>query len=183
MSNQPAPAENFLKIAFLHLAPVPGDIAGNRERIEAAVQLAAEQGAQWILTPEGGVCGFTFAAEAGTDWILPQPDDWMSGLCRLAAKLKITLFLNHPERDAASGLLHNSLFVIGPEGAILGRHRKINALKVGSEAWSSPGRTAVPINVPPVGPVGLLICADAYTPGICKALGDQGARMLVSAAS
>ena len=40
-----------------------------------------------------------------------------------------------------------------------------------------------PIPVPPVGNVGLLICADAYTPTIATNLKAQGAQMLVSAAA
>jgi len=40
-----------------------------------------------------------------------------------------------------------------------------------------------PIHVPPVGNVGLLICADAYTSTIAANLKAQGAQMLVSAAA
>jgi predicted amidohydrolase len=39
------------------------------------------------------------------------------------------------------------------------------------------------VAVPPVGQVGLLICADAYTPEIATRLKAQGARLLVSAAA
>jgi N-carbamoylputrescine amidase len=179
----PVPPAPGLKIAFLHLAPIPGDVAANRSALEKAILKAAEAGAGWILTPECCVCGYTFADRIGTNWILPQPDPWMTGLCGLVGRLKVTLFLAIPERDAASGLFHNSVFVIGPEGAVLGRHRKINALKIGSEAWSSPGDRAEPVMVPPVGPVGLLICADAYTPTISGCLKDKGAKMLVSPAA
>ena len=43
--------------------------------------------------------------------------------------------------------------------------------------------TVSPIPVPPVGNVGLLICADAYTTTIASTLKAQGAQMLVSAAA
>ncbi len=172
-----------MKIAFLHLAPDPGNIEANRRQIESALRTAAAAGAGWILTPECAVCGYTFADRIGTDWILPQPDPWMTTLLALAGELAVTVFLSHPERDPATGLLHNSLFVLGPDGSLLGRHRKINALKMGSESWSSPGVTADPVPVPPAGPVGLLICADAYTPGIYNQLKARGATLLVSAAA
>lgn len=172
-----------MKIAFLHLAPEPGNIEANRRQIESALRTAAAAGARWILTPECAVCGYTFADRIGTNWILPQPDPWMTKLLALAGELAVTVFLSHPERDPATGRLHNSLFVLGPDGSLLGRHRKINALKIGSESWSSPGTDANPIPIPPAGPVGLLICADAYTPGIYKRLKEQGAAFLVSAAA
>jgi predicted amidohydrolase len=171
-----------LRIALLHLAPVPAAVADNRNLVEEAIVAAADAGAQWIVTPEFVTCGYTFSDQIGTDWILPQPDPWMARICTLAARLRVTVFLSSPERDA-SGLLYNTVFVLAPSGDILGRHRKINTLRVGSEAWSTPGREANVIRVPPVGDIGLLICADAYTPGISQHLKDNGARLLVSPSS
>ena len=170
-------------IAFLHLAPIAGDVAGNRRLVETAVATAATAGAAWILTPELCISGFTFEDRIGTDWIREQPDPWMTAFCRQVAALRVTVFLSHPERDPRTAKLHNSVFVIGPDGAVLGTHRKINALPVGSEAWATPGEEASPIAVPPVGRVGVLVCADAYSPWIAKSLQAQGARLLVSAAA
>lgn len=172
-----------MRIAFLHLAPVAADLARNRRLIEDAIGLAAGEGAEWILTPELCVTGYTFADTIGTEWIEPAPDAWMTGLCAHVARLGVTLFLSHPERDGGTGRLHNSLFVIGPDGRVRGVHRKINTLPMGSEAWSTPGTLATPVTVEPVGPVGLLICADAYSPWIAKSLHAQGARLFVSVAS
>lgn len=172
-----------MRIAFLHLAPFPGDLVRNRQLIETAMILAAEAGASWILTPELAVCGYSFADHIGTDWIEPQPDLWMTRLCRLAARLRVTVFLSYPERDRRTNKLHNSLFVIAPDGLIAGRHRKINTLRVGSESWSTPGTQAVPVPAPPIEQVGLLICADAFSPGIANSIRGQGARMLVSSAA
>jgi len=176
-------AERTLRIAFLHLAPLPGDVAHNRRLVETAVVTAAGLGAAWIITPELSTTGYTFADRLGVTWILPQPDPWMTQMCRLAAHLRVTLFLSSPERDRESGNLHNSLFVIAPDGAIVGVHRKIHTLRVGSEGWSSPGTQPTVVPVPPVARVGLLICADAYGPEICASLKAQGAELLVSAAA
>jgi 5-aminopentanamidase len=73
--------------------------------------------------------------------------------------------------------------VIAANGAIVGTHRKIHTLRVGSEAWSTPGTQAVAIPVPPFKRVGMLICADAYTSKIAKSLLNQGAQLLVSSAA
>jgi 5-aminopentanamidase len=173
--------EHILRIALLHLAPVAAAVADNRNLVEEAIVAAARAGADWILTPELVTTGYTFADQIGTDWILPQPDPWMAAICRLTARLQVTLFLSSPERDGTT--LYNTVFVIARSGEILGRHRKINTLRTGSEAWSMPGREATTIAVPPIGNVGILICADAYTPGIVNALKTNGARLLVSSAS
>lgn len=172
-----------LRIALLHLAPVPGDLAGNRTLVEKAMTTAAESGAEWMITPELCTCGYDFAEMIGTDWIRPQPDEWMKGICTLAAHLGATVFLAHPEMDPLSKKLYNSVFVIGPDGRILGRHRKIRIIPGGAESWTSPGDQAFPIKVQPFGKVGVLICADAYAPWISQRLKEQGAKLLVSSAA
>ncbi len=172
-----------LRVALLHLAPLPCDLRHNRRLIESAVLTAAGAGAMWIVTPELAVCGYTFADRIGTGWIEPQPDTWMTHMCRLTARHRVTLFLSHPERDRQLKTLHNSLFVIASDGAIVGTHRKINTLQVGSESWSTPGKQATAVPTSPFDRVGLLICADAFSPGIAKSLRTQGARILVSSAA
>lgn len=172
-----------LRIALLHLAPIPGDITKNRRLVEKAVNAAARLGASWIITPELIVTGYTFADNIGTKWIVPQPDPWMTHMSRLASRLRVTLFLSCPEQDRTSHKLYNSLFAIAADGTIVGSHRKINTLRVGSEAWSTPGTQAVAVPVPPFTRVGMLICADAYTSEIARNLQAQGAQLLVSSAA
>ena len=167
-----------LRISFLHLAPITADIHHNRKLVEAAVKIAAREGADWAITPELCIPGYRFREQVGTDWILPQPDEWMQGFCRLVKHHRLTAFLSHPERDRGTGKLYNSVFVINPEGAIIGAHRKIKVLG-GSEARSSPGQTTNPIQCDGM-KVGILVCADAYTNEIVQELTDKGAQMLVS---
>ena len=95
----------------------------------------------------------------------------------------MTVFLSHPERDRQTAKLHNSVFVIAPNGTILGHHRKINTLLVGAESWSSPGDQVVPVPAEPFRRVGILICADAHSRGIARSLQAQGAQLLVSSAA
>jgi predicted amidohydrolase len=166
-------------VALLHLSVVPGAIEWNRYAIVEAVKLAVAGGAQWIVTPELAVCGLQFAHGIGTDWIQPQPDPWMKQFCRLVRELKRTVFLGCPERDTKR--LYNSVFVINPRGEMIGRHRKIN-VRSDSLSWSSPGDSLAPIRCDGIN-VGLLVCADAFTPGIAGTLKRQGAQLLVSPAS
>jgi N-carbamoylputrescine amidase len=105
----------------------------------------------------------------------------MAHFCQLVAQLRVTVFLSCPERDEPTGKLYNTVFVIGSDGTCLGTHRKVHVLP-GAEAWASPGETAVPILVPPLS-VGILICADAYTPAIARRLHAEGAQLLVSPAA
>ncbi|MEM7135008.1 MAG: carbon-nitrogen hydrolase family protein [Myxococcota bacterium] len=179
---QPRPSSTA-SIALLHLAPEDGAVEQNRNALMHAVQVAAQAGANLVMTPELSVSGYAFADLIGTDWIAPQPDPWLRELQGLVAKLGPTVLVGLPERDAKTGHLHNSLIAIGPDGAILGRHRKIRTLKVGSEAWSSPGTDVESVTLPWFGEVGMFICADAVDASTALSLKEQGAKVLVSAAN
>lgn len=167
------------KIALLHLETVPGAIDRNRYLIVEAIKHAAAIDAQWIVTPELAVCGLQFAHVVGSDWIQPQPDSWMQQVCRLVKTLKRTVFLGCPEREGRR--FYNSVFVIGPTGEIVGQHRKLNVVS-DSLSWSNPGDRVAPIECDGI-KVGVLICSDAYSANIARALKFEGAEMLVSPAS
>ena len=170
-----------MRIALLHIAPETGDIKHNRKLIEEAVVAAAESGAQWAITPELCVPGYLFLKTIGTGWINPQPDLWMTGFQEFVRQQGITVFLSHPELDPASGRMYNTVFVIGPDGEITGRHRKIKALG-GAEAWSSPGWKISPLTCDGV-KTGILVCADAYKNDVAEVLVSKGAQVLVSPVS
>ena len=167
------------KIALLHLETVPGALDRNRYLIVEAIKHAAALNAQWIVTPELAVCGLQFAHVVGSEWIQPQPDSWMQQVCRLVKTLKRTVFLGCPEREGRR--FYNSVFVIGPTGEIVGQHRKLNVVS-DSLSWSNPGDRVAPIECDGI-KVGVLICSDAYTSNIARALRFEGAEMLVSPAS
>jgi NAD+ synthetase len=47
-----------MKLAIAQLDPIVGDISGNAQQILEAAQLAAQQGARLLLTPELSLCGY-----------------------------------------------------------------------------------------------------------------------------
>lgn len=49
-----------MKIALCHLELSCGPQERNLQLLEQAVRLAAEQGADWVLTPEAAVQGYYF---------------------------------------------------------------------------------------------------------------------------
>lgn len=170
-----------LRIAMLHLAPRLGDLEHNRRLLETAITTAANMGADWAITPELCLSGYQFERRMGTDWIVAQPDRWMIQFRELVARLRLTVFLAHAERDPGTGKLHNTVFVLGPDGGQLGSARKIQVVPV-AETWASAGEAIAPIYVEPVR-VGILICADAYSPRVAAMLHAQGAQLLVSPAA
>jgi predicted amidohydrolase len=170
-----------LRVGLLHLAPETGALAQNRALIEKATEIAAEMGAAWAVSGELVVSGYRFQPLLGTDWITRQPDGWMRRFSEFSASLGLVSIISHPERDDDSGKLFNTLFVIGREGHVLGRHQKLHPTPA-AEDWSSRGRPGAPVDVDGIS-VGLLICADAYSPEPALRLRDGGAQLLVSSAA
>src|SRR5215510_1445572 len=172
-----------LRIALLHLAPRPADLAYNQRLVEQGIAVAAQAGATWIVTPELATTGYTFAEIIGTDWIAIQPDPWLQHMCEMARRHGVAIFIGHVERDQDRNTLHNSVFTITANGELLRQHRKINTLRIGSEAWSTPGIDPTVVELHPNGKVGILVCADAHSPRIAEQLKAKGARLLVSLAA
>ncbi len=170
-----------VRIALLHLAPITSHIEHNRELVEKGTRAAAEAGANWVVTPELCIPGYMFMKQIGTDWILPQPDPWMTAYCCLVRQLGLTVFLSHPEREPATDRLFNTAFVIGRDGTIVGKHSKVKALR-GAEGWSTGGSVIEPVECDGV-KVGILVCADAYRNEVAGELKDKGAEIYVSPVS
>ena len=177
-TDAPAKAPGVLRIALLHLDAGPGDIAGNRARIEAGIQEAISQGADWIMTPELAETGYNFAKRIGTRWIAPFPDAWINTLAAIARDNQVALFVGFAERDAKSGLFHNSVAVIDRAGVIQGTYRK-QRVHGGAESWSTPGAGGQPFLIDEI-PVGVPICADTYQPEPAARLRQQGAAILLA---
>ena len=170
-----------IRIALLHLAPITSAISHNRSLVEAGTRVAADSGANWVVTPELCIPGYMFMKQIGTDWILPQPDPWMEGYCKLVEQLGVTVFLSHPEREQQTDNLFNTAFVIDQSGEIVGKHSKVKALR-GAEGWSTAGTRIEPVECEGL-KVGILVCADAYKNEVAQQLKDKGAQLFVSPVS
>lgn len=166
-----------MRVAFLHLDLSGGPEECNLVLLHKAIGLAAEQGANWIVTPEMGVQGYFFAQKETKVSIPIQPDQSLQPICQLAAKNKLTVFLGCAEKDAGTGKYYNSCLVIGSEGEIVGRHRKTRSLGR-AEAWATVGDTLEPVSCPGM-KAGILICADSWFVDKAEALKDKGAEVLV----
>ncbi|MGE4527781.1 MAG: carbon-nitrogen hydrolase family protein [Rhodospirillaceae bacterium] len=170
-----------MKIALLHLDLAVGPTPRNLGLIADAATRAADAGAAWILTPEVALQGYFFT-DADPDPEIPAvPGPEVAPLTELARARGLTLFLGCAERDAATGLAHNSCVVIGPQGATLGRHRKL-VVHGRTEAWARPGAARQPIDCGGVR-VGALVCADMWYAEHPAAMAAAGAEVLTLSAA
>ena len=168
-------------IALLHLAPEPGEIERNLHALDTAVRGAARRGAVLAVTPELALSGYGFRDRIGTAWIERDQPALLRRVSGLAREAGLFLALGLPL--AEGGALYNGLLVLAPDGGELGRHRKINVLRVGSESWSMPGDRPTVLTLEGLGRVGLFICADMYSERLVRETAGLGCDLLLSAAA
>ncbi len=178
-----ATAASTATIALLHLAPRPGEIEANRLAIEQGVRRAAAGGARLIVTPELAVSGYGFRDLIGTDWIAGGQAARFAWAAALARETKASLVLGTPEAAPETGALFNSMVLFSPDGSVTGRHRKINALRMGSESWSTQGDRASVLTVEGIGRIGFFVCADMYSTRLIDETTALGVDLLLSSAA
>lgn len=150
-----------LRIAVCQIFCVDGDAAGNLRRVEYALEDAARQGAQIACFPESVLLG----------WINPDahqlaepiPGPITERLSEWARRHEIMICIGMDEKDGDK--LYDSAVLIGADGKLLTRHRKINNLhhaRLMDPPYSDGKPEDIRVVETPFGRVGLLICADTF---------------------
>ncbi|WP_372839013.1 carbon-nitrogen hydrolase family protein [Phaeovulum sp.] len=186
------------KIAIVQEPPV----FLNRERTIAKaaqkVEEAAARGAQLIVFNEAFVPGYPawiWRLKPSGDWGLSEAlhaklvanavdltSDQLQPLCDAAAKAGATVTCGINERDSeVSGTtLYNTLITIGPDGALLNRHRKLMPTNPERMVWGFGDASGLRAVKTPIGRVGGLICWENFMPLARYALYGQGLEVLVA---
>lgn len=163
--------------------PLTADKENNLKTAEKMIRAAVSDGAKMVLLPEMYLCPY-----AGSDFITAaEPADGPANtrMAALAKELGITLFAGSiPEKE--DGHIYNSCFVFGPDGSLLGRHRKMHLFDVdvknGISFKESNVLTAgddITVAETPFGPVGAAICFDVRFPEPFRIMADRGAKLMV----
>ncbi len=152
-----------IRVALAQILVVAGAREGNFRRIESALQAAARGGVDLVCLPEMAILG----------WVNPQahhmaepiPGADLERLQALARKYRCMLSIGLAEREGEQ--LYDSAVLIGAEGRLLLKHRKINILTELMEPPYTPG-AGVQVCDTELGRVGLMICADTFQEDLLK---------------
>jgi predicted amidohydrolase len=163
----------------------PATHAAALAHVAPMVREAAEQGAQFILTPE---C--TNVLQKDRAKLLPtltalDDDPVVSGLRDLARELGVWIDVGSALVRREDGKAANRQAVIDPTGAIVATYDKLHMFDVdlptGETARESatyePGERATVVETP-LGAFGLTICYDMRFPALHRALALGGAQIL-----
>lgn len=186
------------KVAIIQRPPVLLDRSATIARAVQSVAEAAAAGASLIVLPESYIPGYPswiWRLAAGKDGavmgqlhtrLLANAVDISNGdlseLCEAAKVHAVTIVcgINECERRNGGGTLYNSVVVIGSNGEVLNRHRKLmptNPERMVHGFGDASGLRTVDT---PVGRVGALICWENYMPLARYSLYAQGVEIYVA---
>jgi nitrilase len=193
----PIPHEPF-KVAAVQATPV---FLNREATTEKACQLIAEagsKGARLIVFPESFVPAYpewVWVVPSGRDRILSQlygemlagaveiPSETTAGIGKAAKDAGAYVVLGVTERDteASGASLYNTLIYFGPEGNILGKHRKL--VPTGGERilWAQGDGSTLDVYDTPLGKIGGLICWENYMPLARYTMFARGTQLYVAA--
>ncbi len=165
--------------AVVQTASVAFDPAATVEKVGAFTKTAASDGARLVVFPEAFVGGYPkgldFGARVGMrsaagrdafrvyyDGAIDVPGVHTRHLGEIAANHAVHLVIGVIERDG--GTLYCTVLFFGPDGALLGKHRKLMPTAAERLIWGFGDGSTLPAFDTPLGKIGSVICWENYMP-------------------
>ncbi len=186
------------KVAVIQKPPT---LLNREETLKGAVSSVEEargEGADLLIFPEAFVPGYPtwiWRLEPGGDRALSADiherlrknavdlsKDHLQPILDAAAKHDVTIVIGINELDSTfSGTtLFNTVVIIGPDGRILNRHRKLMPTNAERMVWGLGDASGLRVVDTPAGRIGTLICWESYMPLARYALYAQDIDIYVS---
>jgi nitrilase len=180
------------RAAVVQAAPVAFDTERTLDRVAGLVDRAASDGARLVVLPEAFVGGYPKGADFGArvgsrspegrEWYrryragaIDVPGPGTERLGEIARAAGVVLVVGVIERDR--GTLYCTALFLGPDGALLGRHRKVMPTAMERLIWGFGDGSTLPVIDTPVGRVGAVICWESYMPQLRLAMYGQGIQL------
>ncbi len=194
----PKKAASPYRVAVVQHPPVALNRPKTLARGVELLDEAAAGGAKLVSFPETWVPGYpewVWRLKPGADYelsgdihkrLLENSVDLKAGQLKpiqaAARRLKVTVSIGIHERDGefSRGTLYNSVVLIGPDGEILNRHRKLMPTNPERMVWGAGDATGLRVSETPSGRVGALICWENYMPLARFAIFAQGCEIYIA---
>jgi len=169
-----APPPRKVRLAAVHYVPKGGKTAqDSRQQFARFIEEAARQKADLVVLPETLTAtgnGLSYAAAAEP---IPGPStEYFGGLAR---RHGLHVVAGLVERDRH--LVYNTAVLIGPDGGLMGKYRKVALPRTEIEAGVAPG-SDYPVFQTRLGKVGLMVCYDGFFPEVARQLSNRGAEII-----
>ncbi len=181
-----------VRAAVVQAAPVAFDREATLEKAQALIAEAARGGAQLIVFPEAFVSGYPRGLDFGARVGSRTPEGremfrryWESSvdvpgpatdlLARAVRQAGAFLVIGVIERDG--GTLYCSVLFFTPEGALLGKHRKLMPTAAERLVWGYGDGSTMPVFDTKIGRLGAVICWENYMPLLRMHMYAQGIQL------
>jgi predicted amidohydrolase len=169
-----APLPRKVRLATVHFLPEAGSLPLEKCRLFAPlIEEAARQRADLVVLPEtltyyGTRLGYAACAET-----IPGPSTNYFG--ELSKRLNLYIVAGLVERD--HNVLYNVAVLIGPDGRVVGKYRKVTLPDGEVKGGLMPG-DEYPVFDTRFGKVGLMVCYDGFFPEVARELAIRGAEVI-----
>jgi predicted amidohydrolase len=169
-----APAPRKVKLATVHHRPKDGTTPAEKCRQFAPmIAEAARRGADLVVLPETLTYYGTGKSYADCAEAVPGPSTEYFGRLAREHDLYVVAGLLEREKD----LVYNVAVLIGPDGAVVGKYRKVTLPRGEIEGGITPGQE-YPVFATRFGRVGMMVCYDGFFPEVARALSNRGAEVI-----
>lgn len=170
----PPPAARKVRLATVHLQPKEGANPEDKPpQFAPLIAEAARQKADLIVLPE--TLTYYGTGKRMDECAEPVPGPSTAYFGKLAREHDCYIVAGLIERDGAT--LYNTAALIGPDGRLVGKYRKVSLPRGEVEAGITPGRD-YPVFDTRFGKVGMMICYDGFFPEVARALTVRGAEVI-----
>ncbi len=161
------------RVAAVQASPVFMDTDATIAKAIDLMVEAARNGAALVAFPEVFVPGYPYwnwitDPVSGSPWFeklslasITVPGPEVDRLCAAARANQIHVVIGINERGAHSwGAIYNTMLFIGPDGTLLGKHRKLVPTWAEKLTWTNGDGSSLRVYDTAVGPVGGLACGE-----------------------
>ncbi len=188
-----------IRAAAVQLTPIVLDKTATIQKVARFTEEAADHGARLVVFPEATIPVYTNSAvwiglarfrnaAARQAWAryaehsVQVPSTDTEALGRAAQRAHATLVIGVSERDIdhGGGSLYNTLLIFGPDGTLIGKHRKLVPTNHERMVWSFGDDRRIAVFDTPVGRLAGAICWENYMPLVRFAVYSTGAQIYVA---
>lgn len=188
-----------VRAAVVQAAPIPFDTPATLDRVASLTEEAAADGAQLVVFPEAYVGGYPWGLAFGTAvggrspagrrtweryWTgavdVPGPETARLGEMARAGRLHLCVGVVERDSSHAGGTLFCTLLYFGPDGSLLGKHRKLKPTAAERVIWGEGDGSTLPVLDTPLGRLGGLICWENYMPLARMAMYGKGVQIYLA---
>lgn len=192
-------SSSAIKVAVVQAAPVLFDRDATVEKACRLIAEAVATGAQLVLFPEAFVPayprGFSFGMVVGSRtpagralwqryWenavAIPGPATERLGQAARQAGVHLAIGVIERDSEFSGGTLYCTLLYFGPDGRIIGKHRKLQPTGAERLIWGQGDGGTLTVLDTPLGKIGGLICWENYMPLARMALYGQGVQLYLA---